>query len=124
MSGGLSFCFDCKVVSGSSLDLHPFRHGRKRQWDHLRERSRLGAVAGLLVHFNLQELKRSTREPVSVWIPVVEGGRLVDMVGEGGCRLHRDAAKEIGRVVEWHQKPRWKYPRPKIVEVIQWQMQT
>ena len=117
---GRQFVFDCKYVSGPSLNVTEFRQGgrRKRQLDHLRERSRYNAICGFAIYFAVRTLARSVQPEMLAWLPV-ECGDLWDLVSNGEIsRIHRDEVSRLGVEIPWVHRPRWKYPRPGILQVI------
>jgi len=94
--------FDAKVCSQSSFDLSPFRDRKKRQLEHMLERSRYGAVCGFLIHWPERKLKTKTEPEATWWFPVHFQYRfwIAFEVAETR-RLTRADCEEYGTEVQW-----------------------
>tara|TARA_R100001129_G_scaffold10057_1_gene6843 strand:- start:5744 stop:6256 length:513 start_codon:yes stop_codon:yes gene_type:complete len=66
------YIWDCKVCSQASFDLGPYRDKKKRQLQHMLDRSRFGASCAFLIHWNRRELKTKVEPGITYWFPVSE----------------------------------------------------
>jgi len=125
LAGGRQFIFDCKVCSQSSqrIDQDAWGSMRGRQISHMLDRSDLGAICFLLVHFNPRELKTRT-DPEETF--AVQVHRKVDLWSEFGTQQRKSISREWCRIylpvscrVAWElPSSRAKIPRPILLPAI------
>jgi len=104
-SGSTPVIFDCKVCSQASFDLAPYRDKKKRQLEHMLERSEYGAKCGFLIHWNERLLKKKTWGSETFWMPVHELDPIwMEFRSVERRRITREDCHEFGREVAWENK--------------------
>ena len=101
---GTQYIFDCKVCSQASFDLSAFRDKKKRQLDHMIERSRYGATCAFLIHWNARKLKTKHESLETWWFPVYWHSKFWDAFEHGEVRrITRADCYEYGKEVDWQK---------------------
>jgi penicillin-binding protein-related factor A (putative recombinase) len=94
--------FDAKVCSQASFDLHPFRDRKRRQLEHMLERSRYGATCGFLIHWPERQLKTKSVPATTCWFPVQYKHPFWDAFESAEVRrLNRSDCEHYGHDVTW-----------------------
>lgn len=94
--------FDAKVCSQASFDLSPFRNRKRRQLEHMLERSRYGAVCGFLIHWPAREMKTKSVPVATWWFPVKYGHPFWDAFETAEIRrLNRADCEAYGTAITW-----------------------
>lgn len=73
-AGPVPVCFDCKVCSGASMDLSPYRDdtkgARRRQLNYMFDKARYDVRCFFLVHWNARALKTKEESSETYAMPV------------------------------------------------------
>ena len=108
--------FDAKSCSQSSFGLSKYRDetkgSKRRQLNHMLDRSQYGATCFFLIHWNERMLKTKS-DPPSTWkFPVAANWFWNDFLDGGVRSITRDACEEYGTQVEWRTQPGGRTLRP------------
>lgn len=99
---GRQIIVEAKTCSVSSYRLDRQARKSERQLKHLMDRSAVGVLCWLLIHFNGRSLKTKTDNPFTVAIQVhSESDVIVDNLSRGGS-ISRDEAYAEGLLIEWN----------------------
>jgi len=114
LTGSLrQYIWDCKVCSQASFDLSPYRDRKKRQLNHMLERSRFGAYCGFLIHWNPRELKTKSFPAETFWFPVRHDCPFWGAFAAAEqSRITRDDCREYGEEMIWSGK------RPELLQTL------
>lgn len=97
--------FDAKVCSQASFDLSPFRNRKRRQLEHMIERSKYGATCGFLIHWSARQMKTKSEPSITWWFPVSFAHPFWDAFEVAEIRrLNRVDCSEYGIEVTWTDK--------------------
>ena len=119
---GRQVVWDNKVVSGPSLNLVNYREAtkgsRRRQFRHMIDRADHGAICGFLIHWNSRELKSTSQEASTWWLPVSSRMRIWKEFVCGELRvLTRAQCETHGLEVFWNKGDRERKYRPDVLSV-------
>ena len=96
--------FDCKVCSQASFNLSPYRDRKKRQTDHMLERSQYGAICGFLIHWNERRLKTKSEVAETWWFPIHHEMKFWHEFKSAEVRrITRADCREYGTEVTWQR---------------------
>ena len=116
---GQQFVFDCKVCSGPSFPLSKLREERKKQLNHMLERSRFGAICFFAVYFNPHETTRDYQGESAWAFPVWQGHELWrDFAMGATSTISRLACAEYAHKIEWRIPKGCQKARPDMLEAI------
>lgn len=115
---GRQFVFDAKVCSQASFPLDDDKF-KRRQLRHLVTRDRFGAIAFLLLHFPMRQLKTKTDE-AATWAFPVSADHPVWRAFDAGevKRLTREACEEYAVRVPWNLLPGGRTDRPDVLSAV------
>lgn len=104
--GAYQLIFDCKVESGASFDLGRYRDEtngpKRRQLNHMFERSEYGVRCFFLIHWNARELKTKSEPAITYAFPVHPKMPFWVAFLNGEVKtLSRQECAELGRHIPW-----------------------
>lgn len=111
------YIFDAKVCSQASFALDKYRDetkgSRRRQLNHMMERSRFGAFCAFLIHWNARELKTKSEPAETFWFPIHHSSFFWIQFECGEIKsINRDDCREYGSKIEWRKSPKGRKHRP------------
>lgn len=117
---GRQVIFDAKVCSQASFPIGGEATRKKKQFQHLVERSRVGALCYLLIHFNKRVLKTRVDEAFTVLLPV-KGNEDIFLPAMDGAtmNLNRSEAMLRGELVPWNAYGRGRKVTPDLTLMLE-----
>lgn len=100
---GQQIIIEAKVSSGPSFRMDSQQHKAERQLRHMLNRSEMGALCWLVIHFNGRKLKTKTDHPFTVAMAVCPECEWLQDTLLAGEVLSRDRASLNGVVLEWNK---------------------
>lgn len=100
---GRQVIFETKVCTSPSYQISTENKRKERQLRHLLDRSAMGCLCYLLIHFNERVLKTRSDEPFTVALPVTPESQLIrDVLTHGTKTLSRSEADLYGLMLPWN----------------------